>query len=337
MGDRRDFMRMFENKLIADFSSQQVAKIRDALLTSLVGYDIVESNSELIPYSDTNEQLLLSYCGCLKVDGKSDNTIKIYLQEIRRFAETIGKPLVDVNVYDIRTYLAMEIQRGVSNRTISNIQNFICAFYKWAYTEGIIEKNPCVVLKPVKYVKEVKLPFSSVEVDALRRASHSARDKAIIELLLSSGVRASELVNLDISDISFVDNSVRVRNGKGGKDRITYMSAVASHHIKEYLKSRHDTSTALFVSQSHLSQSLGSYQLATNSLRTILKKIGADAGVKDVHPHRFRRSFATSLYNKSMDLYEIQRLMGHTDVSTTLIYISATDDALKASYIKHNA
>lgn len=197
--------------------------------------------------------------------------------------------------------------------------------------EDIISKNPCEKIKPIKCENVRRLPFSDVQIDKLRLACRSEKTRAMIEVLLSSGVRCEELINLDINDIDIRRRSVRVRNGKGGKDRVTYISEVAAEHLDHYLNSRNDNGPELFRSQQG-----GRYSDETSILR-IMKSLSKRAGVDNVHPHRFRRTFATQLYRRGMDLHEIQRLMGHSNVQTTLGYIYTDDAQLRAAYQKYAA
>ena len=192
----------------------------------------------------------------------------------------------------------------------------------------MIPRNPCAKISPIKCEEKVRLPFSAIQMDALRSACNSEKERALIELLVSSGVRCEELTNLSIEDINIRERMVIVRNGKGGKGRKTFMSDVAADHIEKYLNERNDEHIVLFASKQGRKYTVGGIQ-------NLIRKIGTRAGVDNTHPHRFRRTFATNLYKRGMDLHEIQRLMGHSDVKTTLEYIYTDDDQIKAAYHKY--
>ena len=179
--------------------------------------------------------------------------------------------------------------------------------------------------------KEIRYPFSAVEIDKLRSACKRKLDRAIIETLLSSGIRCEELCNVNVTDVDLDKKTLRVRQGKGNKDRVVYISDVAAEHIKIYLSSRKLQSEALFVSQ------MSKERFSTDGIKALVKRIGSRAGVTNVHPHRFRRTFATDLYKRGMDILTISKLMGHANIDTTRRYITTADDQLQAEYNKYSA
>lgn len=293
----------------------------------LKNYDVSNKCYALTIYNDENIRILNRYKACLLVEGKSEQTIEAYDYRIRHMFETSQINLKDIGPYDIRFYLAILKKNGVSNVTLDGIRCYINAFYKWMVLEGYIEKNPCAAIKPIKYTKEVKESSSELDLEKIRSSCKDDRERAIVELLLSSGVRVGELVSLNVDDIDFKENSVHVRHGKGDKERITYMSPVASYYMNKYLQSRKDKGVELIHTQNG--------RLQDGGVRWILKDIGDRAGVENVHPHRFRRTFATTLNNKGMPLQSIQHLMGHSRVDTTLIYVAVNEKVVKNEYMKY--
>ena len=196
---------------------------------------------------------------------------------------------------------------------------------QWLANEELIPKNPCAVIKPIKCPDEERFPFSAVELDALKQACKNQKERAIVEILVSSGIRVSELSNMDVSDLDFSSLAVHVRQGKGGKDRTTFMTDVARLHIQKYLLTRTDNDTALFINKNRS-------RLKSGGIQFILKELGKRAEVSNVHPHRFRRTFATGLASRGMPIQEIQRLLGHSDINTTMTYVSTNSEKIKASY-----
>lgn len=318
-------------RLAARFDADELGYISDAITKALSSYEVTEKSTQLIPYDNYNERILKRYIACLFVDGKSPKTIDMYRRRIRAFSDFIGAPFDKVGTYDIRYYLASLKETGISDRTLENYRSYISAFYQWLNREDYIEKNPCDKINPIKYREEIKKPFTDIEIDKIRSACSSVRDRAIIETLLSSGLRVAELANLDISDIDFMNLSVRVRDGKGAKERISYITTVCAMHLKAYLMQRADDNHALFLSMRKRQR------LDPSGLRNILKTIEKRAGVDDVHPHRFRRTFATNLSKRGMDVQTIARLMGHSNIQTTMIYVSLDESRIITEYKKHTA
>lgn len=318
-------------RLAARFDADELGYISDAITKALSSYEVTEKSTQLIPYDNYNERILKRYTACLFVDGKSPKTIDMYRRRIRAFSDFIGTPFDKVGTYDIRYYLASLKETGISDRTLENYRSYISAFYQWLAREDFIQKNPCDKINPIKYREEIKKPFTDIEMDKLRSACSSVRDRAIIETLLSSGLRVAELANLDISDIDFINLSVRVREGKGAKERISYITTVCAMHIKLYLSARADDNPALFLSARKRQR------LNPSGLRNILKTIEKRAGVVNVHPHRFRRTFATNLSKRGMDVQTIARLMGHSSIQTTMIYVSLDETTVINEYKKHTA
>lgn len=328
---RFDLLDRISNDLINVIKDEELFEnVMDVITLSLDKYEVSERCTELVPGDTSNEMLLKRYCACLLIDGKSQNTIKQYAMELRRFYLTVGKMFSVVNSYDIRMYLALFKQKGLSNRSLATMRSYIYAFFEWMTNEELIEKNPCARIKPIKYQRDIKKPFTDVEIDAIRSACETARERALIELLLASGIRRAELCDLRIGDINITEKSVLVRHGKGGKKRITYLNDLSLIYIKKYLdeKGSSDPEEKLF------STKFG--DLTITGLRYVLKEIEKRSGVENIHPHRFRRTFATTLANRGMDIQEVQKLLGHASINTTMQYVCVDDTRVQNSYKKYS-
>lgn len=299
----------------------------DTVTRVLDDYEVTKKNADLIPYEDVNGALLKRYCACLLIEGKSQKTVSQYKRTIEKFSDVVRKNYNEIMVYDIRLFLACEKQRGVSNRTLENTRAYLSAFFQWLSREELIFKNPCLSVKPIKFVDKVKLPFSSVDIDSLRSACNSLKERAIIEVLLSSGMRVSELTALKVSDVNFSNRSIHITNGKGAKERTVYINELALTHLQAYLLNRNIDGSFLFYNYKR-------EQLNVGGVRHILNVIGERANVDNVHPHRFRRTFATGLASRGMNIQDIQHLLGHTSINTTMEYIYMNDDNVRASYLK---
>lgn len=327
---RNSFVTSCEASLVNHFDRDQVALISHVIIKTLSDYEIVDRCTDLVVYDDSNDKLIRRYKACLMIDGKSENTIFQYTRTIRLLSDTIGKPFTEMGAYDVRFYLALEMERGISETTRETARSQICAFFQWLVNEEILQANPMAKLKPIKCPVEIKKPFSEVEIDALRSACKNKKERALIEFLLSTGVRVSELASMEIKDIDTNTLSVHVMHGKGNKERVTYMTTVALKHLKAYLNTRKDTGTALFYNKN-------GDPLEPGGIRFILNTIAERANVENVHPHRFRRTFATNLSRRGMEIQEIQKLLGHSDISTTMIYVSVDETKVSNSYRRYTA
>jgi site-specific recombinase XerD len=218
---------------------------------------------------------------------------------------------------------------GKKNTHIRNQRCNISPFFAWLYAEELIDRNPCAAVKPIKVPEEEKKAFSSEEIDTIRGACKDVRERAVIEMLLSSGLRVAELCSLKKEDIDLAELTVKVKCGKGGKDRTTFINPVARKHIVAYLRDNKHDSEYLFTTRAGKNYTPGGIRYITDVLE---KRTGIH-----IHPHRFRRTLATDLSRKGMAIQEIQKLLGHTSIETTRKYIETQADQVEASYRQYVA
>lgn len=328
---RTQFIRSVEEAMLPILAEGETReRVIGAVVRIHNDYEITERSTDLVIVDDTNVRILKRYTACLMIDGKSEKTIEQYRREVSKLADVLHKNYPDMGVYDIRYYLACEKERGIFDRTLENSRANLSAFFQWMTQEEIIQRNPCMTIKPIKYKDKIRYPFSAVEIDCLRSACRNKKERALIEILIASGVRVSELASMEKTDIDMATLSVHVRNGKGKKERTTYITDLAKTHLQKYLMARKETGPALFYNHS-------GKVLLSNGIRYILKQIGERAGVDNVHPHRFRRTFATGLAARGMDIQEIQKLLGHSNVNTTMEYVYIDGDKIQRSYKQYIA
>lgn len=323
--NRLDLVNEFRESLISKVSSSVAELVTDELIKIVRDYDITKACRELVTFDDIDYRILKRYCACLTIDGKSQNTIEAYYYTVSKLFNAIQKHFTDMTVYDIRLFLAVEKERGISNRTLENNRCHLSAFFTWMLNEELINKNPCANIKPIKYVDKVRKPFSSLEIDALRGACKNNKERAIMELLLSSGIRVSELTQMNVEDINFETMTVHVKHGKGSKERITYINEIAREYLQKYLKERKVNGEALFYNKKF-------NRLNNGGVRHILNTVAERAEVENVHPHRFRRTFATGLATRGMKLQDIKILLGHTNINTTMEYVCLDETNTHISY-----
>lgn len=314
-----------------DVDKKTADKIRDILYIVLNNYEVQERCTDLTVRDTTSEEYLKAFIVTKRIEGMSDKTLARYYDENLKLIQAVNKPLKEINTNDMRYYLALKRNRDHnSNITLEGIRHCWSSFYGWLTKEEIITKNPCLKLSQIKCQKQVKLSFSAVDMDKIRRSCQdNPRDLALVDFLYTTGCRVSEISSLDVSDVDFEKKEIVVL-GKGNKQRKVYLTDVAVLHLKEYLNGRKMASKALFSSKS-------GKRLSKNGIEAACKRWERKSGVANIHPHRFRRTLITDLLNSGMSLQEVAILAGHTDVSTTQIYYCESTANVKASYLKYSA
>ena len=327
--DKRARLIQFIEESVYKFTEAETAPfIVNDIIKILNDFEISDKCTDIVVYDDQNDRIIKRYVACCRVDGKSVNTIEQYTLQIRKLIRFLNKPLKEVGPYDIRFYLACEKDKGLQDRTIENERACLSAFFQWMEIEEFIPVNPCRKIKPIKYADVIRKPFTATELDVLRNSCESAKERAILETLVSTGIRVSELQYMNIEDIDFQKMTVHVKNGKGAKERYTYMNEVCVFYLKRYLNSRQDDNPALFLSRKG--------RLTNAGIRYILNEISGRSGIFNVHPHRFRRTFATSMINRGMDIQEVKELLGHSNIETTMEYIYIEDGKVHESYRRYS-
>ena len=322
-------LRDIELKLSLQFPAEQREKAMQVVISCLNDYDVTERVTDLtVRHEDINERILKKYVACIRIDGKAESTIKQYVRTLIKLAELIGKPYTEMSAYDIRYFLGDIKEHGAKNSYVENQRSYVSAFFQWMLDEEIIQKNACAKVKTIKVEAEIKLPFSAVEIDKMRAACVRPLDRAMIETMLSSGVRREELCNLKVSDVDLDKRILTVRHGKGGKDRIVYISDVAAMYLLRYFADRKDDLPSLFVGK-------GTERMTPGGVRALLKRLEQKSGVENVHPHRFRRTLATNLINHGMGIQEVAVILGHDRLETTMKYLYITEDNVRNSYHKY--
>lgn len=319
---------LMEMHSVIDEKAQE--KLQTALLRTFNNYEITERTTEIVVRDGTSEGLLRKYLATKRIEGKSEKTIRRYADLLSMFICKMDKRLHEITAFDIRLYLSLyKEQRKVCNRTLENMRKVLSSFFGWLRDEEFIPTNPCRSVKSIKYDKVIRLPFSQEELEKLKNSCTNARDIALIHFLHATGCRVSEVVSVDIADVDF-QNRQLVVYGKGGKERTVYLTQVATMYLESYLQERNDGSNALFIGK-------GSGRLQKNGIETAVKRIGKLAGVKNVHPHRFRRTLATDLISKGASLQDVQMILGHEDIRTTQVYVYVDGRSVKNTYDKYAA
>ena len=274
-------------------------------------------------------EFLELFLSAKKIEGCSKNTIMYYKSTIEKMLNKINKRIDDIKTEDIRNYLSKyKDERNSSKTTIDNMRRIFSSFFAWLENEDYILKNPVKRIKKVKTGRVVKEILTDEHLETLCNNCDNLRDLSMMELLISTGMRVGELVKLNIDDINFKERECIVF-GKGESERIVYFDARTKIHLIQYLNTRTDSNPALFVSFRRPYNRLG-----INGVEIRLKKLGKKSKIDNVHPHRFRRTLATNAIDKGMPIEQVQRLLGHVQIDTTLQYAMVNQNNVKIAHRK---
>lgn len=280
----------------------------------------------------TNQEFLKLFLDAKRVEGCSDRTIKYYKSTIEHLMVNVKTSVRKITTEEMREYLAgYQKINNCSNVTIDNVRRNISSFFSWLEEEDYILKSPMKRIHKIKTKTVVKSVISDEAIEKLRDNCESKRDLAIIDLLYSTGIRVGELVNLNIDDID-LDGRECVVYGKGDKERKVYFDAKAKVHIEDYIKSRDDENEALFVTLDAPHE-----RLKISGVEIRLRKLGRRLQLERIHPHKFRRSMATRAIDKGMPIEQVQKILGHSQIDTTMQYAMVNQNNVKTSHQKYMA
>jgi len=333
MSSKEEIVRNIINNLSEKFDDTQLRIIENALYINLRDYDFTQKNEETALSTDISPdaRAYQMFFVAKKIEGLSEKSLKYYAIILRQFFGIINKPLATVTTDDVRYYFAT--RQNVSLVTITNERRVLLSFFSWLTNEEYVLKNPVLKIKNIKQPKIIKKPFSQTEIEELRDSCKNLRDRAILELLLSTGMRCSELCAANISDVDFSSGEMLV-TGKGNKQRVCYLNASAKKRLKDYLDSRTDTNKPLFISLAN-SKRTNENRLLAGGLETLIKNMGNRAGINQVHPHRFRRTSATMVLQRGMPVEQVRVMLGHEKIDTTMRYAITADETVKYSHAKY--
>ena len=313
----------------AVLTENQLDLLTDVTRKALSECEITPKATEEEQRNKENVELLGAFISSKKVEGCSDKTIHYYKSSIEKLIATVKKNVCDIATNDIRCYLAdQQEQRGLSKVTIDNLRRIYSSFFSWLEDEDYITKSPVRRIHKVRTDALVKEVLTDENIEVLRDSCHELRDIAMIDLLLSTGMRVGELVKINRDDIDFQERQCVVF-GKGNKEREVYFNARTKIHLKKYLEQRTDTNPALFVSlhEPHT-------RLTISGVEVRLRQLGKRVNLNKVHPHKFRRTLATMAIDKGMPIEQVQKMLGHVKIDTTLHYAMVNQTNVKISHRK---
>ena len=313
------------NQMAEYLSVPQMKKLQEILLINLS--DEPAEQTEI-----SNSEYLKLFLDAKRIEGCSERTLQYYRVTVERMLQSITTPIRKITTEEIRAYLVAYQQDGrCSKVTVDNIRRNISSFFSWLEEEDYILKSPMRRIHKIKTKKVVKEVISDESMERMRDACQEIRDLAIIDLLYSTGIRVGELIRLNIDDINFEQRECIVF-GKGDKERRVYFDAKAKIHLMEYLSGRVDNNPALFVS---LNAPHTRLQISGVEIR--LRELGRQLLLNRIHPHKFRRTMATRAIDKGMPIEQVQKILGHSQIDTTMQYAIVNQNNVKNSHQKYIA
>lgn len=312
----------------------QLNKLKESLIINFEKLDFIMKTDDLKHQEelDENTSMIESFISSKQIEGCSDRTIKYYKEIIDKFNDSFDKSIKKITTEEIRSYLSNYKKMSTcGSTTIDNIRRVLSSFFSWLEDEDYIIKSPIRRIHRIKTPTTVKEVLTDENLEKLRDECENIRDLSLIELLISTGMRVGELVNLNISNLNFEDRSCIVL-GKGNKEREVYFDAKTKLHLKEYISKRNDNNDALFVSLREPHQ-----RLSISGIELIVRNLGVNTNINKVHPHKFRRTLATMAIDKGMPVEQVQKLLGHVKIETTMHYAMVNQSNVKISHRRYIA
>lgn len=324
---KKDLIKDVVQRMLPYLNNAQNEKLQEELNYALLRYEITEKNEQENNFEHNFVELFLS---AKRIEGCSEKSLKYYKSTIEMMIATVGKNVKCIETDDIRRYLTEYQENKKSSKvTIDNIRRILSSFFSWLEDEDYILKSPVRRIHKIKTGTNIKEIYSDEDLELMRDNCIESRDLAMIDMLASTGMRVGEMVLLNRNDIDFNERECVVF-GKGSKERIVYFDARTKIHLQNYLESRTDANPALFVSLKAPHE-----RLKIGGIEARLRELGRKLGLQKVHPHKFRRTLATMAIDKGMPIEQLQQLLGHRKIDTTLQYAMVKQSNVKIAHRKY--
>ena len=308
--------------------NEQAMHLQSVLGKVLMKYKIIEIGNSMAVES-TNEKMVTKFIEAKRIEGCSEKTLVYYRKTIDTMLDGVGKEVIHIMTEDLRNYLtSYQERKQLSRVTVDNVRRILSSFFSWLEDEDYILKSPVRRIHKVKTAVSIKETYSDEALESMRDNCEELRDLAMIDMLASTGMRVGEMVLLNRTDINFNERECVVL-GKGNKERVVYFDARTKIHLQNYLDSRTDNNEALFVTLRFPYN-----RLTINGIEARLRELGKKLGMKKVHPHKFRRTLATMAIDKGMPIEQLQKLLGHKRIDTTLHYAMVKQSNVKTAHRK---
>lgn len=320
---KKQIINDIEQKMRSVLNNEQRKRLKEVLEYAFYGVEIIKNDNDERNQTDYSD----IFVSAKRVEGCSERTLNYYKTTIDNMLNSVNKKVNNIETDDLRKYLAdYQLNNQCSKVTIDNVRRILSSFFAWLEDEDYIIKSPTRRIHKIKTMKTVKETYSDEELEEMRDSCDEIRDLALIDFLSSTGVRVGELVNLNIKDIDFENRSCVVL-GKGSKQREVYFDARTKIHLQNYLSTRIDNNQALFVSLLHPFN-----RLKISGVEIRLRELGNKININRVHPHKFRRTMATKAIDKGMPIEQVQVLLGHSKIDTTLEYAMVNQNNVRNSH-----
>ena len=327
---KNTLINQIQTEMSGVLNNAQRQKLSEVLEHCFFNVDVVALGNENLIQSKSNQALKEEFLSAKQVEGCSERSVIYYSSTLDNLIKTLEKPFNQIETEDLRIYLSeYQKKNDASKQTIDNIRRILSSFFTWLEDEDYILKSPVRRIHKIKTIKQVKETYSDEALEKLRDNCKTIRDLALIDMLASTGMRVGELVKLNRVDVDFVNRECVVL-GKGSKERVVYFDARTKLHLQNYLNSRTDDNEALFVS---LLEPHNRLEIA--GVEIMLRKLGRSLEINKVHPHKFRRTLATRAIDKGMPIEQVQKLLGHQKIDTTMEYAIVDQQNVKNSHKKY--
>lgn len=330
IADKQMLLKNLEKEFSDMLTNKDMTNVLKVISSELEWYELnsIERKADGEDNS-VKDDLLEAFISAKAIEGRSKKTISRYRYILEGFLKGANLPTAKVTVYHLRKYLADGKEKGLSDMTLNGYRDIFCSYFNWLQKETLLTINPCANLNKIKHVKEVKKPFTDIDIERLKSHCKTNRDRAIVCFLLSSGCRIQEVVQLNKSNIDFQNLECTVL-GKGNKERVVYIDNITAMYLKKYFTERQDMAEALFIGK-------GTERMTPGGIRAMLTKLSKESDVDNVHPHRFRRTLATNLINRGMTIQEVAYILGHDKIDTTMKYVFIEQQNVKNNYRKYSS
>ena len=327
---KEEFVNDVLRDMLAYLDNGQAEQLRRVLNHNLYGFEIQRNEkSDTVATGEENSRLTNAFLSAKRIEGCSEKSLTYYRKTIETMTEKIGKGITHITTNDLRSYLTdYQAEKKSSKVTIDNIRRILSSFFSWLEDEDYILKSPVRRIHKVKTATTIKETYTDEALETMRDNCETLRDLALIDMLASTGMRVGELVLLNRDDINFEERECVVF-GKGSKERMVYFDARTKIHLQNYLAQRTDSNNALFVSLKAPYD-----RLQIGGVETRLRELGKRLSLPRVHPHKFRRTLATMAIDKGMPVEQLQRLLGHQRIDTTLQYAMVKQSNVKIAHRK---
>lgn len=326
---KQKFITEVMQEMLGNLDNAQLERLQKVMEHALFHKDITEAE-EIDNADTTNNQILESFIAAKRIEGCSEKSMTYYRTTIETMFIKVGKNIRNIETDDLRSYLTdYQQEKSSSKVTVDNIRRIFSSFFSWLEDENYILKSPVRRIHKVKTASTIKETYTDEMLEMMRDNCEGLRDLALIDMLASTGMRVGELVLLNRDDINFEERECVVF-GKGSKERMVYFDARTKIHLKNYLNERADDNPALFVSLRTPHK-----RLKIGSIECRLRKVGSNLGIPKVYPHKFRRTLATMAIDKGMPIEQLQQLLGHKRIDTTLQYAMVKQSNVKLAHRKY--